>query len=327
MSQERVTPARSRGLMAALYATPTDPTGPRSSSSWARIRPIPTGPPTLSALEQQRWKRRVAQAFGQAAEHYHEEAEVQREVALKLSDRIAPLALGAQPRVLEVGCGTGLLAQALGARVAERVWVATDLSGGMLASFRGRLPRETNAIAPRDNARAHCVCMDGEAPAVRGPFDLICSSMAMQWFVALEQSLARLHGLLRPGGYLACATLVEGTFEQWRRAHERVGLPAPMLHYPSVEHLRALWPEPELVQLETEMITRRYGSAREFLTGLKRLGANTPGLGGPAPTAGQLKRVLRSLDETSGFEISYQLAYAIFQRHRRPTQSIGCRGR
>ncbi|MDT8872357.1 hypothetical protein RAA17_17145 [Komagataeibacter rhaeticus] len=41
--------------------------------------------------------------------------------------------------------------------------------------------------------------MDGQAPDAQGPFDLICSSLAMQWFHNRAQALHALAGLLAPG--------------------------------------------------------------------------------------------------------------------------------
>src|SRR3546814_10718433 len=70
--------------------------------------------------------------------------------------------------------------------------------------------------------RFRYVAMDGErpcfAPDVR--FDLVCSSLAFQWFHDLEGAVASLCALLAPGGHLAFTTLAEGSFEIGR-AHVR----------------------------------------------------------------------------------------------------------
>ena len=56
-------------------------------------------------------------------------------------------------------------------------------------------------------------------PARAPRYDLVCTSLAAQWFVDLESTLARLAQTLLPGGTLAYATLAHGTFRQWREAH------------------------------------------------------------------------------------------------------------
>src|SRR3546814_19035159 len=69
--------------------------------------------------------------------------------------------------------------------------------------------------------RFRYVAMDGErpcfAPDVR--FDLVCSSLAFQWFHDLEGAVASLCALLAPGGHLAFTPLAEGSFDEWRAAH------------------------------------------------------------------------------------------------------------
>ena len=89
--------------------------------------------------------------------------------------------------MLEIGCGTGLLTQALRQQLNAAEWIATDLSAGMLESCRSRV----------EGQGVRLVCMDGERLALRGEFDLICSSLAMQWFVSIRHSLpalTRSHG-------------------------------------------------------------------------------------------------------------------------------------
>lgn len=262
-----------------------------------------TGPVDCLGSAIDEWKRRVASAFGKAAHQYDDYAEVQREVVAKLVERISRLALPRRPRVLEIGCGTGLLTLALSERIDAEHWVVTDLSSEMVASCREHLA---------DRPGYSYLSMDGEMPALNAQFDLICSSMAMQWFVDLEESLPRLASLLRPEGYLAFSTLVEGTFEEWREAHERVGEAAAMLDYPSVERLRGLWPEGGMRNIETELVRRHYPTPGEFLSGLKRLGANTPGFGGPPASPTTLRKLLRGSSGEGGFQITYNVAYGVY---------------
>ena len=58
--------------------------------------------------------------------------------------------------------------------------------------------------------------LDGEHPdGLPGGYDLICSSLAVQWFSDLNAGLGRLAGLLAPGGCLAVATLAAQFFVDW----------------------------------------------------------------------------------------------------------------
>ena len=86
-------------------------------------------------------KAAVAAAFGAAADTYDDKADVQRAAAERLAQRLSALDLPAAPRVLEIGCGTGLLSRALaGMKTSELV--ISDISEPMVArcrmSARGR---------------------------------------------------------------------------------------------------------------------------------------------------------------------------------------------
>lgn len=159
---------------------------------------------------------RVGARFGAAAARYDEHAPAQRITAGRLADAIGRLPLPPRPRILEIGCGTGLLTRALAARLGPADWTVTDISPAMLARARQGPPLP---------GTARYQVLDGEHPGdLPGGYDLICSSLAVQWFADLNGGLGRLAGLLAPGGHLAVATLAEGTFEEWRAAHDAVGL-------------------------------------------------------------------------------------------------------
>src|SRR3546814_5328607 len=73
-------------------------------------------------------------------------------------------------------------------------------------------------------------------------FDLICSSLAFQWFDDLHASVARLARWLAPGGYLAFTTMADGSFAEWRVACLACDQRAASPDYPSVTALAAVAP-------------------------------------------------------------------------------------
>lgn len=236
---------------------------------------------------------RVAAAFGRAAD-YDAHAAVQRLVAERLADRIVALPLPAAPRVLEIGCGTGFLGLGLVDRLADARWLMTDLAPGMVARARQRF----GARAGIDFA-----VMDGEAPDVAGPFDLICSSLAFQWFADLPAAIARLRALLAPGGALVFATLAGGSFAEWRRAHG--ALPAGTHDYPTAGAFAALG-----LDVTMETIPMAHSDAREFLRAVKGIGAGTPRPDHRPLTPGQLRAVMARF-EADGAVASYAVATCI----------------
>lgn len=171
----------------------------------------------------------MARAFD-GAEEYDRAARVQADVAARLAARIAAESPVPAARILEIGCGTGLLTAALHGYAAGGTLLATDIAPGMVRRCRTRLsgPESLGFLV-----------MDAERPCLAPGFDLIASSLAAQWFEDLAGTLAGLAGLLAPGGLLAVATLASGTFAEWRTAHAACGLEAATPRYPPSRTSRA----------------------------------------------------------------------------------------
>jgi malonyl-CoA O-methyltransferase len=253
-------------------------------------------------------RSRIRAAFD-GAEGYDEVAEVQRRVAQTLAARVLEDPLPPKPRVLEVGCGTGLLSEALIAGIADGRFLLTDVAPRMLERCRKKFARTVPAHLRSVELRQ----MDGEWPDLpEAAFDLIVSSLTFQWFQNLEGALARLVHLLAPGGRLVFATLGEGTFSEWRDAHRRLGLEAADLRLPSLD--RFPWLEAGEHSLTEERLAVHYPDARAFVQALRALGANVPVDERHTPLgAGSFRRLIRSLEH--GFTVTYHVLHG---RYRRP---------
>lgn len=245
----------------------------------------------------------AAARFGARATQYERHASVQELTAQSLARRIAALPLPSRPRIAEIGCGTGLLTRALAAHIGEADWTLTDIAPAMLAQARLRPPP----------GEVRYLALDGEHPeALPGGYDLICSSLAVQWFDDLDAGLERLAALLAPGGRLAIATLAEDTFVEWRRAHAALGCEAATRRYPPAHRVGAtLRGMTGCVARAPHREQHRNGLA--FLRGLKDIGATHPAPGHVPLTAAQLRAVLNRFDQEDK-HVTYDIAYGIWQR-------------
>lgn len=107
----------------------------------------------------------------------------------------AQVPVGAQ-QVLDVGCGDGFLAAQLAERI-PRV-VALDIDEPVLQRATARFPDASVRWTHGD-------VMTAELPL----FDAVVSNAAMHHIEDTRAALARLAGLLRPGGTLAVVTFVK----------------------------------------------------------------------------------------------------------------------
>jgi malonyl-CoA O-methyltransferase len=264
-------------------------------------------------------KAAIALAFDKAAGRYEGHAAVQRDVAGRLADRIARLPLPPNPRVLEIGCGTGFLGQALRSRIGAARWLFTDLSPAMVERCRATLG---------DPADAGFLVMDGENPCAAPPggFDLICSSLAFQWFQDPAATLARWAELLAPGGHIAFATMAADSLREWRAAHGALGLEAGVPAYPSRATLAGLWPGDGSGWVDEERLVRHHADGREFLAELKGIGAALPREAYRPLPAGALRQVLRRFAAPCGLSVTWHLAYGLFRRSGGPVRGGPVRG-
>ncbi len=249
-------------------------------------------------------KTRVAARFHAAAAHYDRHSPVQRRVAATLARAILQQPLAPRPRVLEIGCGTGHLTRGLAPRLAGADWLATDIALGMVTACRAAAPRPT----PR------FLVMDGERPALRGPFDLICASLAAQWFEDLPGTLARLADLLAPGGLLALSSLGADTFREWRAAHATLGLQAATPEFCDLAAFERAWPPAREVRVWDQILEIRHPSAIDFVRSLRAIGADTPAPGRRPLAPGELRQVLAWLDAQAPVRATYHVLYGLLRK-------------
>ncbi len=109
-------------------------------------------------------------------------------------DLIARIRIQAPHAILDVGCGPGNSTQALAARFPNARITGLDSSPAMIARARADFPRHEWILA------------DAGSVALAGQFDIVFSNAAIQWMPDHARLIARLAGLVRPGGALAVQT-------------------------------------------------------------------------------------------------------------------------
>lgn len=233
--------------------------------------------------------------FDMAADSYNEAGELQLGIARALSSNFPDLSPCPNPKILEIGCGTGFLTRLLFDHFRQAAtYVVSDYQAAMLhkcrASFNGA-------------ANSSYVQFDGESPPFPPrSFDLIVSSMTFQWFKEPAASIRRLQSLLKPGGELLYSSVGSSNFAQWRAHLERHGLDSGM---------RRDLPAPYPGQFREDIIARDYGSARGFLDMLKNTGA---GHSREGHTRSQLRTFKQACDTFDG-QVDWHI---VFGRLRSP---------
>ncbi|MFD0987682.1 methyltransferase [Methyloligella solikamskensis] len=230
---------------------------------------------------------KIAESFGARADSYERHAALQRMVAERLASQLPDLK---RPRVLELGCGTGLLTRHLLDTYPDGDFLITDLSPEMIATAEGNLnPPKTAKLTfdVMDAARVENVCR----------FDLITTSMSLHWLADPAAALTRLRERLNPGGALLYSALGSECFAEWRAALASEGVRNGIV---------AIAPLPGCQDEET-LVMEESGLA--FLQRLRAIGGLTPRDGYAPLSAGALRRVLRRLGKDHGGKVSWHIVY------------------
>ena len=201
----------------------------------------------------------------------------------------APLADGA--RILDVACGTGVVARHAAHRMGKRGHVVgVDLNAGMLSTARA-LPQPTGAFI--EWREGNVVAL----PFADVEFDAVLCQQGLQFFPDKPAALGQMWRVLQPAGHLVLSTWRQISHCPWQRAvadalEHHVGAEAAMairgaFALEDREELRALIMGAgfRIVHIRIDSSMIRYPSLDEFV----------PGYLSATPVAG----VAASLDESS----------------------------
>jgi ubiquinone/menaquinone biosynthesis C-methylase UbiE len=176
---------------------------------------------------------------------------VQRAVYLPVQDAILRALVDLDPsRVLDVGCGTGLVCARLDASRPATVVVGCDLSAGMLERAAART-RRVGWVQGRAES----------LPLATASFDAVFSTDAFHWVPDQTAALREFARVVAPGGrvLLAMVNPSETVSEATHQASVFSGQP---LRWPTRQQLRA---DAEASGLRVERQTRLYRGVPSFL--------------------------------------------------------------
>lgn len=207
-------------------------------------------------------KEEVEQRFRRSRASYNDNARVQKMIV----DRMVPMILSSVKRVpekiLEIGCGTGLLTSQL-----QRTFPNVDV-------YLNDLVEELCYHAATINQVPQTRCFPGDVEKLFLPlsFDLIASASTFPWFTTPEETFMKLSKQLEQNG-----VLVFSTFGKFNLREIRLTTGGG-LDYRSKEELeKMLKPYFKIEGMEEELHTLEFDSPLAVLQHLKKTGVNVSG--------------------------------------------------
>jgi trans-aconitate 2-methyltransferase len=171
-------------------------------------------------------------------------------LGLEVLDR---LELGGNETVLDAGCGSGRITEALLERLPHGRVIAVDESPSMTEAARGRLGPDVEVLTA-----------DLLELELDEPMDAVFSTATFHWIADHDRLFGRLHAILKPGGRLVAQCGGEGNISILR------GAIAPIMQQePYAEHFRdfrAPWNYASAEATEQRLQAAGFASARCWLT-------------------------------------------------------------
>ncbi len=225
-------------------------------------------------------RRAVARAFDRASASYDAAAALQERVRNELLGRLDELKV--QPRtVLDLGAGTGHASRALKRRFPQATVVAVDIAPGMLERARA----QSRWLRRFERVRADAYAL----PFRDGAFDLVFSSLMLQWCDDLDAVFTEMARVLAPGGLLLFSTFGPGTLSELREAWASSDTRSNHVNHFFDPHalgsalMHAGLGEPVL---DVDRIVLRYADTMTLMRELKAIGAQNASRGRPRGLTG-----------------------------------------
>ncbi|MBK9161799.1 MAG: malonyl-ACP O-methyltransferase BioC [Nitrosomonadales bacterium] len=232
-------------------------------------------------------KKQVRRAFSRAAADYDAAAVLQREVCVRMLERLDYVKL--QPaRVLDVGSGTGWGTRQLSERYPKADITALDIALGMLQHARGTSNWWKKLFAGK---RESYLCADVEAlPVASGSAEMVWSNLALQWCNDLPATFVELHRVLKVEGLLMFSSFGVDTLKELRVAFREVDGYNHLNRFADMHDIGDMLVAAGFADpvMEMEKITLTYDDVRAVMQDLKRIGAHNatagraPGMMGKA---------------------------------------------
>lgn len=252
--------------------------------------------------------KNVAHAFSQAAKNYDDVAGLQRLAADKLLLKSKNAHFG---DVLDIGSGTGYVSSQLASIDNVDSVTGLDIAEGMLE--RAKVLHHSTKLSWQLGDAQHLMA---HLPDCEGHYDLVISSLAIQWCQNLDAVFEGVANCLKDDGVFYCATLGPDTLYQLKWAWSQVDDYQHVNDFVGAEQVRAsLENYFSDIEIEQEPIQLEFPTVQQLINGLKKLGAsnrNTSAAQG-LTSAGKLRKMIDAYETLRGEDgllpVTYDVIY------------------
>ena len=224
----------------------------------------------------------IGKKFGRRAHIYESQAQLQKNIAEKLASFLPD---ESYDRILEIGCGTGFLTEYLCSKYPKSHKDITDISPEMVCICQDKFQDEDNVSF---------YVQDAQVLDDVGTYDLIVSSMTVQWFENASEILKKWSEKTN----VFYASLGENNFQEWRAFLKNENLPFGGI---TPQNMPGIFHEDHKPE--------RYGSVYDFLSSMKDIGAGHSKRGYIPLSPRELKTTIARFDAQEDKTITWHIIY------------------
>jgi malonyl-CoA O-methyltransferase len=222
----------------------------------------------------------ITNNFSNNALHYDQFASAQKFAAEHLDNLIANNSNQISPqRILEIGCGTGLLSQHLVNRFPNSIIEFLDPAKNMIATCKETLYKNdlyesipNNHFFIENTIESYL----NEKEFADKEYSLIVSSFTLHWLSDFSTILNKLIDRLQIGGQIIFSLPTNKSFPEWKAICQDLNLGFTGNQLPNVTQLNALTARRQInMELNEYSISSSFSTALEFFQEIKYLGAAT----------------------------------------------------
>jgi malonyl-CoA O-methyltransferase len=213
-------------------------------------------------------KQAIIRDFDKAAQNYDEHAIVQRETANHLFSLIKPR-LSNETIVLDAGCGTGYFHELLRKNKIYCPLTQIDIAFGMCTKA------DEYASPPEYGGTHTCVADVESLPFSADSFDIVFSSLTLQWACDISTPLAEINRSLEPHGRIAISTIGAGTLHELADSFAQMDTLPHINNFITQEKLKSALQSSgyKNIQISQKTITQQHKTLRDLLQSIKGVGA------------------------------------------------------
>tara|TARA_B100000029_G_scaffold512114_1_gene607940 strand:- start:628 stop:1383 length:756 start_codon:yes stop_codon:yes gene_type:complete len=207
------------------------------------------------------WPELVLNNFGEAAVNYNKDAQIQQAFASLLAQLCSRESIP-EGLWVDLGSGTGLLAEALETLNPNQSVIRVDGSKEMLAQHPSKCVKQhwdLNCGLPNWSERP----------------TLIASNFVLHWLKDPNHRIEEWLAALAPGGRLALAFPVRGTFQEWHFAANAAGVNCTAMNFPCHKSLLEALNPKHILYEKTHSFTQQASGIRSLLKPIVNVGAHT----------------------------------------------------